>query len=191
MRGQIKQVLAGLNKATVIVTHDQLEALTMADRIAVMRDGLIEQCATPHEIFARPANAFVAGFIGTPQMNLVPASLQQADGATATFRIGADSVVLAVGAAARRLSSGAQVTLGVRPRSVELAPAAAADTLAGTVDLIEPMGAETLVHVTGPERELRVVIDQHVAVSRGDVVHLRFRPGQVHLFDARDQRVAA
>ena len=75
MRGEIKEVLASLNKPTVIVTHDQLEALTMADRIAVMRDGLIEQVASPHEIFTRPANLFVAGFIGTPQMNLLPASL--------------------------------------------------------------------------------------------------------------------
>ena len=65
MRGQIKELLAGLSKATVIVTHDQLEALTMADRIAVMRDGIIEQVDTPHRIFTEPANLFVAGFIGT------------------------------------------------------------------------------------------------------------------------------
>ncbi len=75
MRGQIKEVLSGLSKATVIVTHDQLEALTMADRIAIMRDGIIEQVASPHEVFARPANLFVASFIGTPQMNLIDGSL--------------------------------------------------------------------------------------------------------------------
>src|SRR5579883_3042179 len=74
MRGQIKEVLSGLSKATVIVTHDQLEALTMADRIAIMRDGVIEQAASPHEVFARPANVFVASFIGTPQMNLLDAT---------------------------------------------------------------------------------------------------------------------
>ncbi len=77
MRGQIKEVLTGLSKATVIVTHDQLEALTMANRIAIMRDGLIEQVGTPHEVFAKPANVFVASFIGTPQMNLVEADLQE------------------------------------------------------------------------------------------------------------------
>ena len=77
MRGQIKEVLEGLNKATVIVTHDQLEALTMADRIAVMRAGRIEQIATPHQIFARPANLFVAGFVGTPQMNLIEATVDR------------------------------------------------------------------------------------------------------------------
>src|SRR5262245_49386932 len=84
MRGQIKEVLAGLSKATVIVTHDQLEALTMADRIAIMRDGVIEQIATPHEVFARPANVFVASFIGTPQMNLIEAQLKGGGGGKAT-----------------------------------------------------------------------------------------------------------
>src|SRR5271170_6220671 len=73
MRSQIKTVLTGLSKATVIVTHDQLEALTMAERIAIMRDGVIEQIASPHEVFARPTTLFVASFIGTPQMNLLPA----------------------------------------------------------------------------------------------------------------------
>ena len=76
MRSEIKLVLQGLQRPTIIVTHDQLEALTMADRIAVMRSGLIEQVATPHGIFAKPANLFVAGFIGTPQMNLIAAELE-------------------------------------------------------------------------------------------------------------------
>src|SRR5215218_8965935 len=88
MRGQIKEVLSGLSKATVIVTHDQLEALTMADRIAIMREGVIEQISTPHEVFARPANVFVASFIGTPQMNLMEADLRG-------FENGSASVVLA------------------------------------------------------------------------------------------------
>src|SRR6478609_7150824 len=87
MRGKIKEVLLGLSKATVIVTHDQLEALTMADRIAVMRDGRIEQVATPHEIFAQPANLFVASFIGTPQMNLMDADYLGSDGGGARFRV--------------------------------------------------------------------------------------------------------
>jgi len=81
MRGQIKSVLTGLSKATVIVTHDQLEALTMADRIAIMRDGAIEQIASPHEVFARPTTLFVASFIGTPQMNLLTAQFDGVEGA--------------------------------------------------------------------------------------------------------------
>jgi multiple sugar transport system ATP-binding protein len=190
MRGQIKEVLEGLNKATVIVTHDQLEALTMADRIAVMRNGIIEQCASPHEIFARPANLFVAGFIGTPQMNLVPAVFEQPEGETARFRIGEDVVRLAVDPLVRRLERGSRVTLGIRPRGMELA-AAGGDTLPATIDLIEPMGAETLAHCVGPERELRVVVPRHVRLAVGERVDLRFRRGQTHVFDPSERRVAA
>jgi multiple sugar transport system ATP-binding protein len=200
MRGQIKGVLSNLSKATVIVTHDQLEALTMADRIAVMRDGLIEQCASPHEIFARPANRFVAGFIGTPQMNLIPAVLDgSADcgvrGADAEgmmrFRIDSESIVLRVDPAVGRLPPDSSVTLGIRPRSVELVGEPQPDSLSADVDLVEPMGAETLLHVVGPGRELRIVVDQHVAAHVGERLHLRFKPGQTHVFGSDERRVSA
>jgi ABC-type sugar transport system ATPase subunit len=200
MRGQIKEVLAGLKKATVIVTHDQLEALTMADRIAVMRDGLIEQCASPHEIFAKPANLFVAGFIGTPQMNLIPAILDgpadcgvrhaDAEGIM-RFRIDSESFLLRVDPAIGRLPPGTAVTLGIRPRSIELVGEAQADSISADVDLVEPMGAETLLHVVGPGRELRIVVDQHVKAGLGERLHLRFKPGQTHVFGADERRVSA
>ena len=92
MRGQIKEVLSGLSKATVIVTHDQLEALTMADRIAIMRDGVIEQVGTPHEVFAKPANLFVASFIGTPQMNLIEGPAWPASATARPLNIGSRTV---------------------------------------------------------------------------------------------------
>ena len=85
MRAQIKELLLGLSKPTVIVTHDQLEALTMADRITIMRDGAIEQIGTPHEVFAKPENVFVASFIGTPQMNLLGVDLVQNSEPVAEF----------------------------------------------------------------------------------------------------------
>jgi multiple sugar transport system ATP-binding protein len=200
MRGQIKEVLGGLNKATVIVTHDQLEALTMADRIAVMRDGLIEQCASPHEIFARPANLFVAGFIGTPQMNLLPAVLdgpvecgvRQANGSGSTrFRIDSEAIVLGVSPGVGRLPPGSKVTLGIRPRSIELIGEPQPDSIVAEVDLVEPMGAETLLHVVGPGRELRVIVDQHVNARVGERLNLRFKSGQTHVFDGSERRVGA
>jgi ABC-type sugar transport system ATPase subunit len=92
MRGQIKEVLAGLSKATVIVTHDQLEALTMADRIAIMREGIIEQISTPHDVFARPANVFVASFIGTPQMNLMEVDFRGIEGKKASIGMNSRTV---------------------------------------------------------------------------------------------------
>ncbi len=132
MRGQIKEVLEGLNKATVIVTHDQLEALTMADRIAVMRAGRIEQIASPHAIFARPENLFVAGFIGTPQMNLIEAVVDRVSSRDVRFRSGRQQVSLPLAEADRRLALGAKVTLGIRPRAFELAAQPDTTTLSAT-----------------------------------------------------------
>jgi len=189
MRGQIKEVLEGLAKATVIVTHDQLEALSMADRIAVMRDGIIEQVASPHEIFARPANLFVASFIGTPAMNLVPATLIGPDGAGTRVRTGSQELVLPVDPAAAHLAPGAAVTIGIRPRSFELAPGPADDTLAARVDIVEPMGAETLLHLVEDGQDLRAVVPRRVRAPVGERVHVRCRPGQAHVFDGQGMRV--
>jgi multiple sugar transport system ATP-binding protein len=190
MRGQIKEVLAGLNKATVIVTHDQLEALTMADRIAVMRAGRIEQIASPHAIFARPANLFVAGFIGTPQMNLIEATVDRVSSRDVRFRSGRQHVSLPLAGADRRLRAGVKVTLGIRPRAFELAPAADGTTLAATVDIVEPMGAETLLHLLADGRDLRAVVDRRVRLPIGATVHAHLRPSQTHIFDERGQRIA-
>ena len=200
MRSQIKEVLEGLNKATVIVTHDQLEALTMADRIAVMRQGVIEQCASPHDIFAKPANLFVAGFIGTPQMNLLPAVLVGADdcgvrqgaaGCSARFRIGEGTIQLVADPAVGTLAPESNVTIGIRPRGLELVAEPQADSLAARIDLIEPMGAETLLHLVDGGLEFRIVVDRRSDARVGERVNLRFRPGQTHVFDASERRVAS
>ena len=189
MRAQLKELLTTLRRATVIVTHDQLEALTIADRIAVMRDGVIEQVATPHEVFARPENLFVASFIGTPQMNFLPATvIGSADGGL-RFRVGAQDATLAVDPAVSRLAAGSPVTLGIRPRGLDLVAEPAAGTLAARVDLIEPMGAETLVHLVEGGHEIRVVVDHRVSVEIGSRVHVRPRPAQTHVFDAAERRV--
>jgi ABC-type sugar transport system ATPase subunit len=183
MRGQIREVLAGLNRATVIVTHDQLEALTMADRIAVMRDGIIEQVASPHNIFTRPSNLFVAGFIGTPQMNLLPAVIAGPQGDGIKFRTGDQEIVLNAEPAVSRLQPGSKVTLGVRPRNLQLTSEGDETTLSTTVDLVEPMGAETLIHLMEGGRDLRAVVDRRIPVSVGSQVHVRSREGGAHVFD--------
>jgi multiple sugar transport system ATP-binding protein len=190
MRGQIKEVLAGLNKATVIVTHDQLEALTMADRIAVMRAGRIEQIATAHEIFARPANLFVAGFIGTPQMNLIEARLDAVSASEARFAAGAQEIVLPLAGADRQLAPGNEVTIGIRPRAFELAAEPEERSLTATVDIIEPMGAETLLHLVADGRDMRAVVDRRIKPAVGSKVHVRLRPSQVHIFDAAGARLS-
>src|SRR5436190_3945258 len=105
MRGQIKEVLSNLSKATVIVTHDQLEALTMADRVAIMKDGLIEQVGSPHDVFAKPANVFVASFIGTPQMNLLAAELKDMKDGMAELMLAGKSVAIPASAPVANLKS--------------------------------------------------------------------------------------
>jgi len=189
MRSQIKEVLSGLSKATVIVTHDQLEALTMADRIAVMRDGMIEQLGSPHEVFTRPANVFVAGFIGTPQMNLIEADLVRVEKGCAVVVLGGREIELAVDGAVARLESG-KVTIGIRPRAFAPIDRPAPDTLTAVAELIEPMGAETLVHARGETgQDIRVVLPRERRISVGETLHLRCDARQTHVFSASGQAV--
>ena len=188
MRGEIKLVLQDLSRPTVIVTHDQLEALTMADRIAVMRDGAIEQVDTPHNVFQRPANLFVAGFIGTPQMNLIPATLTGVEGAKATFAMqGGQGMTIEVDRRIGELEPGANVTLGIRPRNLEISHEPAEDGISTTIDIVEPMGAETLAHLNDGHHDLRLVTDWRVPLAEGDKVHTRFPPGQTHIFTEDEQ----
>ncbi|HEX6010806.1 MAG TPA: ABC transporter ATP-binding protein [Geminicoccaceae bacterium] len=191
MRGEIKLVLQGLQRPTIIVTHDQLEALTMADRIAVMRAGIIEQVATPHGIFAKPANLFVAGFIGTPQMNLIPAELEGwGDDGRVRFAVeGGQRLALQVDPAVRGLLAGTKVTLGIRPRNLDVVHEPVDDGLSSVVDIVEPMGAETLAHLNDGRHDIRVVAGWRTPLAEGEKVHVRFQPGQVHVFDPQGKAV--
>ena len=188
MRGQIKSVLTGLSKATVIVTHDQLEALTMADRIAIMRDGVIEQIASPHEVFARPTTLFVASFIGTPQMNLDRAVRWRRGRAWPVHsRRPADPPCRRSGGEETRQGAGARSASGSR-----LIPdgAGSVDTIAGRAELIEPMGAETIDART-PGSDLRVVVPREIKVKAGDALSLRTDARETHVFDGSGKAVRA
>jgi multiple sugar transport system ATP-binding protein len=187
MRGQIKGVLSNLSKATVIVTHDQLEALTMADRIAIMRDGLIEQVGSPHEVFAKPANVFVASFIGTPQMNLIAAQFKGYSDGKARVVFDQQDVDLTVNPAVADIRPGT-VTVGVRPRAFTVVPEDTPDAIDAMVELIEPMGAETLIHArTKTGGDIRVVVPRDKKLKAGEALHLIPDPAQTHVF-AEDGR---
>jgi ABC-type sugar transport system ATPase subunit len=191
MRGQIKEVLAGLSKATVIVTHDQLEALTMADRIAIMRDGIIEQIGSPHDVFAKPANVFVASFIGTPQMNLVKGRFEGVANGKARIQFGGETVELGVNSAVGRLKP-SQITLGIRPRAFTPVEMGSKDTIIAAAELIEPMGAETLIHARTPDQsDIRVVVPREVRIKIGETLHLRADPAQTHVFGDDGKAVRA
>ncbi len=191
MRGQIKQVLSNLSKATVIVTHDQLEALTMADRIAIMKDGVIEQVGSPHDVFAKPANVFVGSFIGTPQMNLIEADFTGFRNGKASMSFAGQSVDLGVNHAVAQHRPG-KVMIGIRPRAFSVTGEDTKDTIDALAELIEPMGAETLVHArTQTGGDIRVVVPREKRVKIGEALHLVPDPAQTHVFGDDGKAVRA
>jgi multiple sugar transport system ATP-binding protein len=173
MRSEIKALHQRLKTTTVYVTHDQVEAMTMADRIAVMHDGRIEQLGEPLELYDRPANLFVAQFIGSPAMNVF-------DGA-----VKAGSVE-ALGARwpARGGAEGQRVKYGIRPEHLEPAAAGAEGTIAAEVIVVEPMGAETELLVKIGETPLTVMTRGRSNAGPGERIFLAPQASQVHLFDA-------
>ena len=186
MRLEMARLHRRMRATTVYVTHDQVEAMTLADRIVVMRAGRIEQVGSPLELYNRPANAFVAGFIGSPRMNLVPATVLADDG-TLRLRLGAAEIALA--APPRGLAPGTDVTLGVRPEHV--APAAADAMLALTVDLVEQLGNEALVYAAAPGLpQVTLRLDGQTGLARGAPIAVRFVPDHVHLFDTTGAAIA-
>ncbi len=191
MRGEIKEILNGLSKATIIVTHDQLEALTMADRIAVMRAGAIEQIATPHEIFAKPANLFVDGFIGTPAMNLLSAKLISCDGNAAVFDLCGQRVALSVDPAVAGIAAGSDVTVGIRPRAFVLESESSDRGLSVNIDLIEPMGAETLIHAMAGDTDVRIVVSRSQKLAEGENLHIVSKPDQTLVFGSDERLVTS
>jgi multiple sugar transport system ATP-binding protein len=163
----------------------------MADRIAIMRDGLIEQVGTSHDVFAKPANVFVASFIGTPQMNLVEADLKSSAGGRATVVIDHEPLVISVNAAAAALAPG-KVTIGIRPRAFTPANAASKSAITAAAELIEPMGAETLIHArTKSGADIRVVVPREKRVKAGEILHLEPEAAQTHVFNSEGRAVRA
>ncbi|WEK51610.1 MAG: sn-glycerol-3-phosphate ABC transporter ATP-binding protein UgpC [Candidatus Kaistia colombiensis] len=176
MRAEIRELHRRLKTTTIYVTHDQIEAMTMADRLVVMRGGVVEQIGTPLEVFDRPANTFVATFIGSPEMNLIAGRLET-EGGRRLFR-SKSGEQLAMGDAANGIPDG-PVQLGVRPDHLDIAE----DGLAATVDAVEPTGLETMI-VTRFEGQ-PLVAQQHgrVRLVAGDTVRLQPRPSELHFFD--------
>jgi multiple sugar transport system ATP-binding protein len=170
------------------VTHDQIEALTLADRIAVMRGGIIQQLAAPQEIYNRPSNLFVAGFIGSPSMNFLHGATVE-DGAV--FQFGATSIQLA-GYEGGAIGARAQAILGLRPEHLTIQDHAEPGlTIPAVVEIDEPMGADSLVWLEvegGVKMSVRVPVERRIA--RGAQVHLRVDIAKASIFDVTsEQRV--
>jgi sn-glycerol 3-phosphate transport system ATP-binding protein len=174
MRLEIRRLQERLGTTSVYVTHDQVEAMTVGDRLMVLNGGRVEQFASPIEIYRRPASAFVAGFIGSPSMNFLPVEL---DGGVPVFEDG--TRLPAVEAADR--SSG-PVTLGIRPEALR---EEAGGNLAVTVGMLEQLGANTLLHgaVGRGEHPLTIVLEGIRELEGGSTVRFAVDPGAAHLFD--------
>ncbi len=182
MRIEIAKLHQTLKTTTVYVTHDQHEAMTLADRIVLLRDGRIEQVGTPQEIFERPRSAFVAGFIGTPPMNLMEMTVHGLDGGQCELRGGGGSV--RVDTRRFALEGRARVTLGVRPAHLHLDTAKSnGEGFAGEVQLIEYLGNEVLVSVEQGGEEIAVLLPSAAGPRLGEPLHLVADAQQVHLFD--------
>ncbi|UNK40727.1 sn-glycerol-3-phosphate ABC transporter ATP-binding protein UgpC (plasmid) [Shinella sp. H4-D48] len=174
MRSEIKGLHQRLKTTTIYVTHDQIEAMTMADKIVVMRDGRVEQVGKPLDLYDRPANLFVAGFIGSPSMNFLPATMS-----AGSVRM-ADGIALPAGARADAGNAPQQVMYGIRPEHI----AVAAEGIPATVSLVEPTGAETVLSFAIGKETLTAVVRDRLSVQPGDQVFLQFQQGAEHLFDA-------
>jgi len=181
MRTEIKELHQRLKTTTIFVTHDQIEAMTMADRIVVMHDGLIEQIGTPLELYDSPRNLFVAGFIGSPAMNFLRGAAKSSGG----LSIDVEGAHLPI-AGNHTVSDGQPVVYGIRPEHLELSN----DGFPAKVAVVEPTGSETMVVVRLGETEVVALFRERHNFAPGQTVHLRPRVDQVHLFDSQSgQRV--
>ncbi len=193
MRAEIIKLRQRINTTFIYVTHDQTEAMTLGDRIVIMKDGFIQQIGTPQQVFEHPANLFVAGFIGTPQMNFFDAKLERQGDSYSVKCL--DAVMKLSEETQAKLKAnnvaGGDVTLGIRPEHIVFASQAGPDTLTGTVDVSEMMGSELHLHVAvkdGVDVVLRVPTtdlpkEWKAGIPYGTQVHFTFRDDLIHLFD--------
>ncbi|WP_422374109.1 ABC transporter ATP-binding protein [Roseibium sp.] len=184
LRVEIKQLHQKLHNTMIYVTHDQIEAMTLADRIAIMRGGRILQLASPHEIYNRPASKYVAEFIGSPTMNFFEGEIVEAGGSY-SFKTGETAFPLDGYAFQDGPPAGGAAWFGIRPEHmVSGADTASAPVqLEGQVELVEPLGSDTLARVSISDRTLWVRLDGQAAIAHGDAIKVGFDPARANLFD--------
>ncbi|MCY7388906.1 MAG: sn-glycerol-3-phosphate ABC transporter ATP-binding protein UgpC [Burkholderiales bacterium] len=187
MRVEIKRLHARLGNTVMYVTHDQLEAMTLADRIVVMRNGIIEQIGSPEQLFDSPASAFVAAFIGSPPMNLIPCTVEQSGDAT-SVRLGADNQLCLPLAARAALIGAGELLFGARPEDIHLQPRESTQPLSGVVELVEPLGGESLVHVRIGGELIVVRAEGRQRVQSDGPIKLHVDTGRIYLFGRKDDR---
>ncbi|MCB8819692.1 ABC transporter ATP-binding protein [Microvirga rosea] len=187
LRGQVRTEIKRLHQAVgttiIYVTHDQVEAMTLADRIVILKGGEIEQVGTPDEVYNKPASVFVGGFIGSPAMNFAKAQLQ---GGRLKFEGGAD-IPLNPGVDVKSVAlDGRDVVVGIRPEHFSAAGQGA--TLSGRVQVVEPLGSDTLIHFAVGSSTLTARVVPEMRPSPGEILEIGVDPSRVHIFDAGTER---
>jgi len=186
MRTEIKELHQRLKTTSVYVTHDQIEAMTMADKIVVMKDGVVEQTGGPLDLYDQPANTFVAGFIGSPAMNLLPGTVQRQGGALEANFADGSRLPLSQSAAVRE---GQPILYGIRPEHFAVGSVGG---FAVEVVVVEPTGADTQIYCRFVDQEVTATIRDRTNVRAGDRITLVPDAGRAHLFDAASgKRLAA
>ena len=187
MRDELLKFHRQIGRTILYVTHDQVEAMTMADRIVVLKSGVVQQIGKPSDVYMRPKNTFVATFVGSPQMNLIAGNLSEGDQGlefTGPFKI-------ALGQRFAQLDKGPGATLGIRPEDIGITSVEADKAIPGTVVLVEPIGSDTFLNVElSPGTFFKVRVPAATRVKEGDNIYLKIAPSDVHLFDAENMRVA-
>ena len=202
MRAEVSKIQHSLNVTTVYVTHDQIEAMTMGDRVAVLSRGVLQQVDTPQNLYDHPNNVFVGAFIGSPQMNLLEATVARSDGDT-TLRMGSSTLTVPASVLAARPSlagyDGRRVVVGIRPEHLSTAADGAPDTIRGVIDVREGLGSEVILHMTtdavgvdtaeaenstdASDRTVVARVEPHTTAQVGERAVLGVDTSQLHLFD--------
>ncbi|MGH6861103.1 MAG: ABC transporter ATP-binding protein, partial [Phyllobacterium sp.] len=185
MRTEIKALHQQLKTTSVYVTHDQIEAMTMADRIVVMHDGVIQQVGTPLELYDRPANIFVAGFIGSPAMNFLPAVVRRTDGEAMAEISDGQTVKLPPDI---NVPNSERVMIGIRPEALEIG----GGNLKASIGVIEPLGLSTQFYSTLAGHQICIFAMGRTELRPGDLTKLGVKAADIHVFHgATGQRIAS
>jgi multiple sugar transport system ATP-binding protein len=188
MRAELKSLLARLEMTTIYVTHDQIEALSMGDRIAVMQSGKILQIDAPTRVYDYPANQFVGSFIGNPPMNFLDGQVQRDNG---TVKVNIDSLALTPPPGLLESYTGKPILVGIRAENMEALPTSAPDTLPVTVQVVEPLGSQNLLTVTIGADVIKVSTHPDFAVNAGGQIWLRFPSNKIRWFDPQTKQALA
>jgi multiple sugar transport system ATP-binding protein len=189
-RAEIAKLHRDLSATMIYVTHDQVEAMTLADRIAVLDAGRVRQFGAPMELYHYPQNSFVAGFIGSPKMNFVSVTAASAGSKKAVEVAGAGFDKILVPVQAEAVEKGASLTLGIRPEHVDVL-VKGKGLISGTVQLLERLGNQTFLEIeTGDTQSVTALVEGDLVLKLGDRVGLNFKAGDCHLFDAKGEAYA-